>query len=154
MTARTWLRAGLVCLAVALGLAGAVQLPLPRAFYNDLPWPGRPLVAMPPPYNEHLMRDVGALTLAYTLVLGIAAVSMERRMVRTALAANLVFAVPHFAFHVAHPAHFTTADAVAQTATLALGVPIPVVLLGVSGRLATAPRGGDSRAAEKNEART
>jgi hypothetical protein len=50
-----------------------IPLVLPRMFHDDFPG-----VLMLPPYSEHLMRDVGALAL-------------ERRMVRTALAANLVF---------------------------------------------------------------
>lgn len=120
-----WLRAGLVFLAVSQGLAGAVQLLLPRPFYDHGPW-----VAMLPPYNEHLMRDVGAATLAYTFVLAVAAVTMERRLVRTALVANLLFTVPHFVFHATH----LESDAVAQTVTFAVGVVIPAALLLLSWR--------------------
>ncbi|WP_205863210.1 hypothetical protein [Planosporangium thailandense] len=129
MNARTWLRVGLVFLAVAQGAAGAVQLLLPRVFYDDFPAAGHPWVSLLPPYNEHLMRDVGAGTLAYVLVVGVAAVSMDRRMVRTALAANLVFSVPHLVFHATHLQHFPPVDAITQTILLSLGVIIPVVLL-------------------------
>jgi hypothetical protein len=137
-----WLRAGLVFLAVSQGLAGAVQLLLPRVCFDNAPTPDHPWVAMFPPYNEHLMRDVGAATLAYTLVLAVAAVTMERRMVRTALAANLLFTVPHFVFHTTHLDHMPTGDAVTQTVTLALGVVIPAVLLVLS-RHATGGRAGN-----------
>ncbi|MGW7006109.1 hypothetical protein ACWGCW_25685 [Streptomyces sp. NPDC054933] len=132
MTARSRLRAGLIALAVSQGLAGVIQLLLPRRFYDDFPTPRHPWVAMLPPYNEHLMRDVGALTLAYVLVLGVAAVSMEQRMVRTALAANLVFTVPHFIFHAAHLRHVPPVDAITQTIALGLGVVLPVALLYLS----------------------
>lgn len=129
MNTRTRLGVGLVFLAVAQGAAGAVQLLLPRVFYDDFPTAGHPWVSLLPPYNEHLMRDVGAGTLAYVLVLGVAAVSMDRRMVRTALAANLVFSVPHLVFHASHRQHFPPVDAITQTILLSLGVIIPVVLL-------------------------
>jgi len=135
MTMRAWLRAGLIFLAVGQGLAGAVQLLLPRVFYDDFPTSGHPWVSLLPPYSEHLMRDVGALTLAYVLVLAVAAVTMERRMIRTALAANLVFTTPHFAFHAAHLEHFPRVDAITQTIALGLGVAIPVALLLLAERL-------------------
>lgn len=123
MTKHSWVRTGLVFLAVVQGLVGAVQLLAPRMFY-DIPW-----VSLVPPYSEHLMRDVGALTLAYVLVLVVAAVTMDRLATRTALAANLVFAVPHFFFHLTHLDGFTPFAAVTQTVVLVLFVVLPAILL-------------------------
>lgn len=120
------MRAGLILLAVAQGLAGLVQLFAPTRFY-DLPW-----VSLLPPYNEHLMRDVGALTLAYVLVLAVAAVSLEPLLVRTALAANLMFSVPHFVFHATHLDHYPPGSAFGQTVALGLAVVIPTTMLAVS----------------------
>jgi hypothetical protein len=51
------------------------------------------------PYNEHLVRDVGALNLALGVLLATAALLLERRLVQVSLIAYLVYAVPHFAFH-------------------------------------------------------
>lgn len=123
MTKHNWIRTGLIFLAVVQGLVGAVQLLAPRVFY-DIPW-----VSLVPPYSEHLMRDVGALTLAYVLVLVVAAVTMDRLMTRTALAANLVFTVPHFFFHLTHLDGFTPFAAITQIMVLALVVLLPVALL-------------------------
>jgi hypothetical protein len=120
------MRAGLIFLAVTQGLAGLVQLFAPKRFY-DIPW-----VSLLPPYNEHLMRDVGALTLAYVLVLAVAAVSLEPVLVRTALAANLVFTVPHFVFHATHLEHYPLGSAIGQTAALGAAVAIPATMLVVS----------------------
>ncbi|MGI5349673.1 hypothetical protein ACQEU8_15960 [Streptomyces sp. CA-250714] len=117
-------RGGLVFLAVTQGAAGMSQLLLPKVFYEDFPW-----VSGLPPFNDHLMRDVGAGTLAYVLVLAVAAVTMEPRMVRTALAANLVFTVPHCTYHAFHLDPFSTADAVSQMVALGFGVLIPALLL-------------------------
>lgn len=120
------MKAGLIFLAVTQGLAGLVQLFAPKSFY-DVPW-----VSALPPYNEHLMRDVGALTLAYALVLAVAAVKLEPVLVRTALAANLVFTVPHFLFHATHLGHYPLGSAIGQTTALGLAVVIPAALLVVS----------------------
>lgn len=126
------IRAGLIFLAVAQGAVGLVQLFAPTTFYEDFPLPATPWVSLLPPYNEHLMRDVGALTLAYVLVLTAAAIWMERRLVQVALAANLVFTVPHFVFHVMHLDHYPTGSAIGQTIALGLGVLIPAALLALT----------------------
>ncbi|MBO8194284.1 hypothetical protein ITI46_21855 [Streptomyces oryzae] len=122
--------AGLLFLAVTQGAAGVSQLLLPKVFYEDFPW-----VAELPPFNDHLMRDVGAATLAYVLVLAVAATTMESRLVRTALAANLVFTAPHCAYHAFHLDPFSTAAAVSQMLALGLGVVLPALLLWRARRL-------------------
>jgi hypothetical protein len=136
------IRAGLVFLAVAQGFIGLVQLFAPRTFYDDFPLPATPWVSQLPPYNEHLMRDVGALTLAYVLVLAAAAVWMERRLVQVALAANLVFTVPHFVFHVTHLEHYPTGSAIGLTIALGFGVLIPAALLALALRRGFGVRAG------------
>src|SRR5262249_52236620 len=140
MSSRSWLRAGVVFLAVAQGAGGAVQLFAPRFFYDDFPTPSHPWVSLIPPYSEHLMRDVGALTLAYAFVLAVAAVTMDRLMVRTALVANLMFTVPHFVFHAFHLERFPTGDAIGQTISLGVGVLLPVACLALTGRALPARR--------------
>jgi hypothetical protein len=75
------------------------------------------------------MRDVGALTLAYVFVLTVAAVTMDRLMIRTALIANLVFTIPHFIFHTTHLDQHSVADAVGQSLLLGVGVVVPGLLL-------------------------
>jgi hypothetical protein len=54
---------------------------------------------------------------------------MERRMVRIALVAYILFAIPHLIFHVTHLEHFTTAAAVGQTMVLTVALLLPVALL-------------------------
>ena len=106
MTLRTLLRVGLVILAAMQVLVGAWALVAPRAFYDGFPLPRHAWVALLPPYNEHLVRDVGALNLALTVVLGAAAWTLDRTMIRVALLALTVFAVPHAIFHAGHLAGF------------------------------------------------
>ncbi|TCP47308.1 hypothetical protein EV191_112104 [Tamaricihabitans halophyticus] len=126
------IRAGLIFLAVAQGAAGLIQLFTPKFFYDDFPTSATPWVSLLPPYNEHLMRDVGALTLAYVLVLAAAAIWPEPKLVRVALAANLMFTVPHFVFHATHLDNYPVGSAIGQTIALGLGVLIPTALLIVS----------------------
>jgi hypothetical protein len=132
MSPRSWLRAGLVFLAAAQGVGGAVQLFAPKFFYDNFPTASHPWVSLIPPYSEHLMRDVGALTVAYAFVLAVAAVTMDRLMVRTALVANLIFTVPHFVFHAFHLDVFSTGDAIGQTISLGVGVVLPAACLALT----------------------
>ena len=55
--------------------------------------------ALLPPYNEHLVRDHGAGTLALGVALALAAWWLDRRVVITATVAFLVFQVPDAVFH-------------------------------------------------------
>jgi hypothetical protein len=118
------LRFGVWFLTVVEVLVGLVATFAPRAFYDYVPW-----VNLMPPYSEHLMRDYGAMNLALALVFVVAAITMERRMVRLALVAYLLFAVPHLIFHVMHLENFTTGAAVGQTILLTLAVLLPIALL-------------------------
>jgi len=127
--AAVWLRVGLFLYLAVTALVGMWAALWPRSFYDDFPWPGHPWVALLPAYNEHLVRDFGAMNLAMAVVFGVAAVTLDRRLATTALAAYLVFAVPHLLFHLRHLEPFGTVDAVAQVVTLAVAAVLPLPLL-------------------------
>ncbi len=61
---RGWIRAGLLFLAATTLNGSLWALPFPRSFYEDFPLPGRDWVSTLGPYDEHLVRDYGALNLA------------------------------------------------------------------------------------------
>lgn len=126
---RTVVRSGLVVLALTQVVVGAWALVAPRAFFDGFPAAGHAWVALLPPYNEHLVRDVGGLSLALTVLLGTAATTLDVRLVRVTLAAFLVYTVPHAVFHSAHLHGFTVTDAVAQTGGFVLQVGLAVALL-------------------------
>jgi hypothetical protein len=119
-------------LLLALGLAefvvGAWQLLGPHSFYSSFPG-GRGWVADLGPYNEHLMTDVGELTLALAVVMTLAGIFLGRRLVQVALISYLTQAVPHLAFHAVHREHMSTGDNVANLGALGLAVVVPTVLL-------------------------
>jgi hypothetical protein len=73
------------------------------------------------------------MNLAMAVVFGVAAASLDRRLATTALAAYLVFAVPHLVFHLNHLGPFGTSDAVAQPAALVALAVLPLLLLTLIG---------------------
>jgi hypothetical protein len=118
-----------------LGILGAVQLTdgfyallAPRSFYDDFP-AGRGWVEALPAYNEHLVRDVGALFLATAVVLFAAAIYLERRLVLVTLLSFLTFSVPHLIYHALNLGVYGTGDAIANVVSLALTVIAPLALL-------------------------
>jgi hypothetical protein len=121
---RTWRRILLALLAVIGVFVGGWALFAPRAFYDAFPFPAlfSAWVAGDGPFNEHLIRDVGALYLA--LAAGsVVAACMRRADASVAIGvAWVVFSVPHLAYHVAHLGHLAPVDAIGQPITLALSL--------------------------------
>jgi len=107
---------GLLC-ANCLAL-GALAAFAPRTFFDDFPFIAH-WVERLPPYNEHLISDVGGLYLGFAVILAWAVWKPGRELVLAASAGFLTVAALHLAFHVAHLEGFGTADAAAEILTLA-----------------------------------
>jgi hypothetical protein len=122
--AQRWLRIGLIYLTVQQTVIGLWQYLLPRAFYDHFP-----TVSLDPPYNEHLMSDVGGLGLSLAVMLLGAAYYLEYRLVAFALLGNFVYAGTHFVFHVTSFDGFSTSEAVVVGVTLGAFVVVPTMLL-------------------------
>lgn len=133
MTARVSLRAGLTFLAVAQVAVGCWALILPESFFDI------PVVGMNMAYNEHLMRDYGAMSLASALVLGLAAMHMTRSATRTALLMYLIWTVAHFVIHLQMIDHLTPT----QATSLMIALGVAVLLTG--GLLLLTKSGTESR---------
>ncbi|MER5213783.1 hypothetical protein ABT063_25220 [Streptomyces sp. NPDC002838] len=123
MKRHDWLRAGLKLLAGVQVLLGLWILLLPDIF-----WKWR-WVSSLPPYNEHLLRDLGGTNLALAVVLCAAVTTMERRLVLTALVAYLAASVPHLVFHAQHLEPLSAASGAGLMALLGAGVVLPAALL-------------------------
>jgi hypothetical protein len=126
----TLLSAGMWFITAVEITVGVVATLTLRWFYDNVPW-----VDLAPPFAEHLMRDYGAMNLALGLVTAVAAFTMDRVMVRTSLAAYLLFAVPHLIFHVTHHEHYTASQAVGETTALTIAVLLPLALLALTWRV-------------------
>jgi hypothetical protein len=111
--------------AAGVGLVAAFA---PRTFYDDFPYVGH-WVDRLPPYNEHLVTDVGALYLGLALVLAWAAVTLARQLVEAVCWGWVLFSVLHLVFHARHLDGFGTGDAVQELVSLAVVVASPLVAL-------------------------
>jgi nucleoside-diphosphate-sugar epimerase len=110
----------------------------PRSFYDNFPF-GRGWVAMDGPYNEHLIRDVGALNLAL-LVLTIGAIAVGTRAItRITAGAWFVYSAPHLVYHLRHlTMSMSGVDKVGIVVSLSVPVVAAVVMLFDRARLPAA----------------
>lgn len=97
-----WVRGALGYLAVTSVGVGAWASFLPNSFYDSFPGGGRQWIAGDGPFNVHMVSDTGAGFLAVGVVVALAAVWLDRRLVQAASAAVVVHAVVHLAFHLRH----------------------------------------------------
>jgi hypothetical protein len=114
--------------AIAIGLTAAFA---PRTFYDDFPFVAH-WVELLPPYNEHLVTDVGGLYLGFAVLFAWAARTLDRTLVRAVSVAWLLSAGIHLLFHAGHLSGFSPANAIAELATLGLLlVPPPIAVWGI-----------------------
>ena len=106
----------------------------PRQFYDDFPGGGRSWIAVDGPYNEHLVRDVGALSLALLVVTVFAFITLSVPLVRATAAAFLANGLLHVGYHLQHLDLYDTADQIASIGGLLLAPVVALVLLGATMR--------------------
>jgi len=130
-------RAALGFLFFSAALIGLTATVAPRTFYDDFPFVAR-WVELLPPYNEHLITDVGGLYLGFAVLFAWAAWTLDRTLVRAVGVAWLLTATLHLVFHSGHLAGFGTADAIAELTTLALLLaPAPIAIWAIGPRRAS-----------------
>lgn len=112
-------------------LIGFTALAAPHTFYADFPFLAH-WVDKLPPYNGHLITDVGGLYVGFAVVVGLAAWRLERGLVIAACAGFLTVSVPHLLYHATHLSGFGTAEGAAELAALASLLVPPVVALWAS----------------------
>lgn len=130
-------RAALVVLALSAASIGLTATLAPHTFYDDFPFLSH-WVDLLPPYNEHLVTDVGGLYLGFTVLFAWAAWTLQPTLVRAACSAWLLSATLHLLFHATHLEGFGTADGVAEIASLAFLLVPPLIAIwavGGSGRV-------------------
>jgi hypothetical protein len=118
-----------VALWIVAAEAALVAVPAsitPRYFYDSFPL-GLSWVDKLPPYNEHLVSDVGGFYIAFALLFAWAATTLRRSLIVPLCVAYTIAAIVHFVYHVTHLDGFDTADVIAQTISLALVVALPIL---------------------------
>jgi hypothetical protein len=126
-------RLALIPLFLSALLIGLTATAFPRTFYDDFPFLAS-WVDLLPPYNEHLVTDVGGLYLGFAVLFGWAAWSLDRTLIRAVSVAWLLTATLHLVFHAGHLEGFGTADAAAEIASLALLLGPPPLAIWASRR--------------------
>jgi hypothetical protein len=111
-------RAALAFLCLYCLFIGVLAAFAPHVFYDDFPFVAH-WVDLLPPYNEHLVTDVGGLYLGFAALFAWAAWRPEPNLARAASTGFALTAVIHLAFHASHLDGFGTADAVGEIAGLA-----------------------------------
>ena len=120
---------------VGLGLLAATSIPLgvwavvaPRSFYDEFPGFGSHWVSPDGPFNEHLVRDFGALNVSIAVFTMCAAIWLTRPMVIAAALAWIVWPLPHLTYHLLNLHHYDTTDQIGIVGGLVVG---PLVACGL-----------------------
>lgn len=127
-------RGGLVLLGLLHLSWGVPAVLAPRWFFDTFPGFGWNWTAAYPPYNAHLMTDVGAAFTTIGVLLLIAAWLDDRRVTAVVLIGLLVFSTLHLAFHLRDHGLLHGVDLGASLGSLAAGVLAPIALLLLSRR--------------------
>jgi hypothetical protein len=122
-------RIGLAILAFQGLLSGIWATASPRGFFDDFPGFGLAWVAPDGPYNEHLLRDYGALNLALGVVALCAAIWLTRTLAITAAIAWIVYSIPHIAYHALNGQAYDTSDHVAIVGSLLFAPVVAIVVI-------------------------
>jgi hypothetical protein len=101
----------------------------PAGFFADFPGFGHRWTAAYPPYNQHLIADLGATFLTIGALLVLAAVLDDARITAVVLAGAMLFNLLHLAFHATHECTMSGADYPLSLLALLFGVLVPAVLL-------------------------
>lgn len=124
----------LAVLTASAVYVGGWAAPFPRSFYDSFPGLNRTWVGGDGPFNEHLVRDVGALYLALAVAGVLALVWRERRVTMLVGAAWAVFSAPHLGYHLEHLGRFDTVDQVGNVVALGGTLGLALLLLAGSAR--------------------
>ncbi len=127
------IRAGLVALGLPQLLIGIWATFDTQGWFNSFPGPGASdWLPVYGGYNEHLALDVGATFMAIGVACLLAAIWMERRAVQVALAAYVVYAIPHLVYHLGADDALPTGERIASDVPQALAVLAGLALLAMT----------------------
>jgi hypothetical protein len=127
-------RAGLVGLGLVNLCWGGWAVLAPAGFFADFPGFGHRWTGGYPPYNGHLVTDLGITFVTLGVLLLTAAALDDRRVTSVVLAGDLVWSGLHLAYHALHRGELGTGDYLASLVSLALGVLVPLGLLALNRR--------------------
>jgi hypothetical protein len=121
-----WALVGLAAVSLVVGAWASVW---PRSFYDDMLGVDRL-----PPYNQHLLTDVGGFYLGFAVLFAWAAVDRGRALVLASCTAWVVVQTLHLLYHVTHLERFSVGTAIAQTVLLAAAPALAIAAALLSAR--------------------
>jgi hypothetical protein len=130
---RRWIRplrrAGLAALGLVELSWGGWAYFAPAQFFADFPGFGHRWTAAYPPYNQHLIADLGATFLTIGALLVVAAALDDTRITTVVLAGAMLFNLLHLVFHATHEGTMAGTDYPLSLLALLFGVLVPAGLL-------------------------
>lgn len=129
-----WIR--LVLTLEGVGLLSTALWPLisPRGFYDNFPGGSYHWIDINGPYNEHFIRDFGALNLAVLIVVAYAAWKLTPSLVQAAGLALIAYGTPHVIYHLGHLDVYKSGDKIPAVAPLIVQILGGVLLFWLSSR--------------------
>jgi hypothetical protein len=134
VSARTATRLTVAVLLALAAAAFSVGIPAtfaPRGFYNHYPFIGH-WVDHLPPYNQHLVTDVGEFELAFGLLFLCSARSRHPALLVPVCVVWALSQTAHAIYHATHLAHFSPADAVGEILSFIVLVALALVAIWLS----------------------
>ena len=129
---RRLLQVALWSLAAMSALTGAPAAFAPQTFYDSFP-AGLSFVSKLPPYNQHLITDVGGFYLAFTFLFVWCALIPRRAAIVPIALAWIGVQTLHTGYHMLHLENFNIAEATGQTVLFAVFLVLPCLALGLRG---------------------
>ena len=122
MTRTRWIQ-------LLLGINLVTLLPLaiwplvsPQGFYDNFPGGGFHWIDINGPYNEHFLRDFGALNAALVVVIVFALWRPTTSLLQATGLAIAIYALPHAVYHLSHLDVYESSEKVIATAPLVLQI--------------------------------
>ena len=115
-----WVRLLLAINFVVLVPLAIWPLVSPTGFYDNFPGGNYHWIDINGPYNEHFLRDFGALNAALLVVVGFAIWKMTPSLLQAAGLALAVYALPHAIYHLNHLDVYKSSEKVMAVAPLVL----------------------------------
>ena len=118
-----------------LGINAVTLLPLalwptfaPQSFYDNFPGGGMHWIDINGPYNEHFIRDFGALNAALLVLIVAALWKPSVTLLQTTGIAIAVYALPHSIYHLNNLEVYKSSERLTATAPLVLQIAMGVAI--------------------------
>lgn len=117
-----WIKLLLAINAVTLVPLALWPLASPQNFYDNFPGGGMHWIDVNGPYNEHFIRDFGALNAALLVVIVFALLKPSKTLYQATGVAIAVYALPHAIYHLNHLDVYKSSEKLTAVAPLVLQI--------------------------------